>query len=224
MPRTRTLKFNARWALPVLLWIVSHIQIQPSFAGKPESPPVKATSQTAKNQVIVKIPAGTNLSPKLLKMLHSATQSATGIPNHKQSSVPYWRGHSLLDVEKYQAAIPFFTQYIEAYKRESLLIKHEDKVVHDFYLAWGYQNRGYCYLKLKRYDDGIRDLTEAIKLRPRYPPNYSNRAIAYRITGNSKLAEQDLLKVHSLPAITGDMSRDLQNEFGAVSAKPHVGS
>jgi len=60
------------------------------------------------------------------------------------------------------------------------------------YLALTYENRAYCYLKLKSYAPAIEDLSMAIRLRPDYAVNYSNRAKAYYLLGKRDLGDADM--------------------------------
>ena len=215
----QTSNFKVYTVLLAFIWIGARILIPPSFAGENKLPPGTKIIRRADDQFVIKIPKGAKLSPKVLKALQEANEEGGGIPNHKQSSAIYWRGRALLTANRYESAIPIFTQFIETYKSESLHLKKEDKVMHDYYLAWGFQNRGYCYLELRGYAEGIKNLSEAIKLRPHYAANYTNRAKAYRLLGKDKLAQDDLNKARLLPKPTGEVATDLENEFVPITKK-----
>ncbi|PWT94476.1 MAG: hypothetical protein C5B53_13080 [Candidatus Melainabacteria bacterium] len=134
-------------------------------------------------------------------------------PAHEKSERVYQEGRRLMGANKLDPAISKFSQFLEQFRNESQSIKNEKQNQHDLYLAWGYQCRGFCYLKEGQYEKGIQDLSEAIKLRPRYAVNYANRAKAYRLIGQPKLAKEDEAKVRSLPRVTGDMVTDWSQEF-----------
>ena len=57
---------------------------------------------------------------------------------------------------------------------------------------------GYAYANLGRYDEAIRDYTEAIELRPNFGVFYSWRASAYRAIGEYEKAEEDQAKADEL--------------------------
>jgi tetratricopeptide (TPR) repeat protein len=164
-----------------------------------------------------------NLADSYAKHLEKA-KFLEGVPRpdpaHKKSAQLYEHGRELMLANSFDLAIAKYSEYIEQFKKESQTIKHENKEEHNYYLAWGYQCRGFCYLNERKYERGIQDLSEAIKLRPRYATNYTNRAKAYRRIGNLKLAQEDEAKVRSLPHITGDTLSDLSREF----ASPAKGS
>jgi len=134
-------------------------------------------------------------------------------PRHAKSEKTYWTGREQMSASNFDSAIKFISQYIDEFKKESAGMKDEKQDEHDYYLAWGYQCRGFCYLHNKLLEKGVQDLNEAIKLRPRYAPNYANRAKAYRLMGNLKLAQEDEAKMRSLPPSTGNGVLDLQHEF-----------
>ena len=142
-----------------------------------------------------------------------------GVPaldlRHAASSKLYWSGRELMNSHKYEEAAKLYSQYIDKFIAESKGMKNEKQDEHDYYLAWGYQCRGFCSLQQKMYDQGVKDLTEAIKLRPRYVQNYVNRAKAYRLMGNIKLAEDDEAHIRTLPPMTGQVGVDLAHEFPA---------
>jgi len=60
------------------------------------------------------------------------------------------------------------------------------------FMALTYEHRSYCYLKLKQYKLAVADLSMAIRLRPDYAGNYSNRAKAYYLLGNRDLGDADM--------------------------------
>ncbi len=66
------------------------------------------------------------------------------------------------------------------------------------YLAFTYQQRAYCQLPLRQYALAIKDLDEAIKIRPDYALNFENRAKAQAILGNTKAAQTDLARFRDL--------------------------
>jgi hypothetical protein len=70
-------------------------------------------------------------------------------------------------------------------------------------------------LQLKPGEEIIRkNVSDAIKLRPNYVTNYVNRAKAYRLMGNIKLAQDDDAKIMTLPKSSGSYT-DLRREFAA---------
>jgi tetratricopeptide (TPR) repeat protein len=156
---------------------------------------------------------------ELSKMVENVPKPS---PIHKASTKMYWDGRRLMETDKLDEALPHFSDYITAFNKESATAKNEDKAEHDFYLSWGYQCRGYCYLQKKKYREGIADLTDAIKLRPNYPTNYMNRAKAYRLIHNALLAEADDAKVRSLPKLSGNVYANLSHEF--PTTKPDGGT
>ena len=134
------------------------------------------------------------------------------IPAHKASQELYYKVRASMDNNNFDKAIAGYSKYIADFTKESQGIKNENQDEHDYYLCWGYQSRAICYLNAHNYSDGIADLNEAIKLRPRYRANYVNRAKALRIVGNIKMAEKDEEKIRSFPARKGD-AEDLAAEF-----------
>jgi tetratricopeptide (TPR) repeat protein len=154
-----------------------------------------------------------HMSEKLEKMMAGVPKPD---PIHDSSQKTYWKGRRLMESGKTGEAIPLFSDYITQFKKESATTKKENQTEHDYYLSWGYQNRGYCYLHDKKYPEGVADLSDAIKLRPNYAMNYINRAKAYRLMGNIKLAQADDAKIMSLPKLTGATTADLQKEFPAT--------
>jgi tetratricopeptide (TPR) repeat protein len=59
--------------------------------------------------------------------------------------------------------------------------------------AIAYNNRAIAYMRLKKYDLAIRDLTLAIKAAPPWIVPLVNRAAAYRLNGQPDLARADLI-------------------------------
>ncbi len=136
-------------------------------------------------------------------------------PKHLKSQDLYHQGRGEMDDGRYGRAIGLFTAYIALHKQESKSIKNENKASHDYYLSWGYQNRAWCYIQLRDFGKAIDDLTDAIKLRPTYSPNYKNRAQCYKLTGRRDLAQRDLDAIPALPKNTNDVDADLAAEFPA---------
>ena len=64
--------------------------------------------------------------------------------------------------------------------------------------AWAYQDQGYIFCVFGQYRDGVRSLSEAIKIRPNYPGNYLNRATAYEKLGDHDSAKADTTMAKSL--------------------------
>jgi tetratricopeptide (TPR) repeat protein len=162
---------------------------------------------------------------RMLQMKERFDKLTAGIPKpdpiHEASQKTYWKARNLMDSEKVDEAIPLYSKYIDQFKKESAAAKNENKVEHDFYLSWGYQNRAYCYLHNKKYAEGVADLSDAIKLRPNYVTNYVNRAKAYRLMGKTKLALDDDEKIMTLPKSSGRYT-DLRREF--ATPKPGGGT
>jgi TonB family protein len=61
-----------------------------------------------------------------------------------------------------------------------------------------YWSRGNFYYELGKYDDAVKDYSEAIRLRPDYRYHYSDRAKAYEKLGKTDLAAADKKKAEEL--------------------------
>jgi tetratricopeptide (TPR) repeat protein len=68
----------------------------------------------------------------------------------------------------------------------------------DFY---GYYFRGWCYDNFRKYDEAIKNYTQAIKLNSSYTYAYLGRANMSRVTNKSRKAKKDYKKVISLEPI-----------------------
>ncbi len=66
-------------------------------------------------------------------------------------------------------------------------------------IALFYERRGYCNLQLKKYREGIDDLSTAISTGPPSPSEYRNRGLAYQLLGKQKEADADLAKARQTP-------------------------
>lgn len=120
------------------------------------------------------------------------------------SDAHFLKGLCLVGLSEFERAIPAFTRAIELSKKEIDEFRVSRKNVLpelDLRLSQEYQNRGYCFVKLERYQLGIDDISTAIKLRPMYKINYLNRARAYEKLGQKALAQKDRAKEKTLPAV-----------------------
>jgi tetratricopeptide (TPR) repeat protein len=122
------------------------------------------------------------------------------------SEVDCNKGIRVLDRKEYTGAIAYFTEVLKLIPQEARKKKSWSAGGHivdkNAYTAYAYEQRSYCYLNQKKYKAAIFDLTEAIKLRPRYCVNFTNRAKAYYLIGEKGLAAADITTARSLPPIT----------------------
>ncbi len=215
---------KANFERGLIVWLTSALSLAFSTAAQgqkqpSETEPVKSTKSAPGTKIDrgVLAPTMIRLGPGSWRHVRQKNDKLEGVPlrqaGHGKSTELYYGGREYMDNGNFDKAIECYCDYISAFKKESKSIKNEDKNSHDYYLSWGYQNRAYCYLMKNDYKSAIVDLTVAIALRPRYAPNYINRAKAYRITGKPELAAADLEKVRSLPKTSGDPYVDLPKEF-----------
>jgi tetratricopeptide (TPR) repeat protein len=61
-------------------------------------------------------------------------------------------------------------------------------------------NRGFAFNELKRYKEGLSDLSRSITLDPKKADAYFNRALSYQKLGQPDLANQDIEKGKELKA------------------------
>lgn len=61
-----------------------------------------------------------------------------------------------------------------------------------------YNSRGDYYYEFGKYEDALKDYNEAVRLKPDYPYNYSDRANAYEKLGKTDLAAADNKKFDEL--------------------------
>jgi superkiller protein 3 len=75
-----------------------------------------------------------------------------------------------------------------------------------------YNNLGYIYNKLKRYDEAIAPLKKAIELDPKYAPAYYNLGAAYINTNNKTGAKEQYQILQPLDAALARLLLDLINK------------
>jgi len=96
-------------------------------------------------------------------------------------------------LHEYREAIAGFSQAINL--SQSYLSANRKPGVNQttgvLYLALSYENRASTYVRINEYQKAVGDFGRAIKIRPKYPPNYRNRAIIYERLGNQTKAKAD---------------------------------
>ena len=82
--------------------------------------------------------------------------------------------------------------------------------------------KGNSLFESGNYNDSLNEYTEAIKVDPKYPDAYFNRALTYRILNNFGAAKKDLdtvmelqPKSHDAPLLIGDMAEANNDLLGA---------
>ena len=70
-------------------------------------------------------------------------------------------------------------------------LTHQIDLLKDKAADLDYAERGDFYYELGKYEDAVKDYTEAIRLGPDYPRNYRNRAATYEKLGKKDLADAD---------------------------------
>lgn len=98
--------------------------------------------------------------------------------------------------KRYTVAI----DYIASCEKQGIIDKCGSPESVGLLKSTNFASRGFCYMNSKEYNKGVSDLTQAIKYRPYYSINYSNRAKAYRLLGKKELALQDDKKAAELNA------------------------
>ena len=105
-------------------------------------------------------------------------------------------GLNAADENHFSDAIKNFTQVLSMIPLEEKDVDawHVAGIIANkrLFMALTYEQRSYCYLKLKQYNLAIADLSMAIRLRPDYAANYSNRAKAYYLLGKRDLGDADM--------------------------------
>ncbi len=89
-------------------------------------------------------------------------------------------------------------------------------------LAKDHWKKGNTLFEGGNYNDSLGEYTEAIKVDPKYPDAYFNRALTYRILNNYSAAKKDLEVVMELqpksadaPLLVGDMAESMNDLLGA---------
>jgi tetratricopeptide (TPR) repeat protein len=120
----------------------------------------------------------------------------------KGSEVTFNKGLSMIDNREFARATLNFSnvlQVIPLEAREKTSWRAFGHAIdRRLYTAFAYQERSVCSLETGNYMLAVADLTEAIKLRPDYAPNYESRAKAYNLIGNKALADADLKTARAL--------------------------
>jgi tetratricopeptide (TPR) repeat protein len=131
----------------------------------------------------------------------------------------YWTmGIVMEGANNFDSANNCFSAYIRQYQDLLKTWPSTKNTWNNYYFAIGYEKRAACRIKLKQYEQAIYDLTQAIELRPWCVKNYSDRAAAYRMSGQPKLADEDELHARSLPALTMNPLQDLETELSSERA------
>eukprot|EP00457_Paulinella_chromatophora_P002371 gb/GEZN01002375.1/.p1 GENE.gb/GEZN01002375.1/~~gb/GEZN01002375.1/.p1 ORF type:complete len:706 (+),score=138.43 gb/GEZN01002375.1/:76-2193(+) len=117
------------------------------------------------------------------------------------------RGNAYLAQHLYETAI-------EEYTKAIAMVKVGDKRA-----AKAYANRAYCYAMLGKFDEAIRDATEAIKLDPNNAAAYATRAKAREAQDDLNRALDDYQKATELDPNNQDYWRD-RRALEAGGVKP----
>ena len=80
----------------------------------------------------------------------------------------YNKGHQADNEEKYEEAIKWFTKALE-------LCKEDEKIPK----CWAYNNIGYIYIKLKNYDEALKNLELAVKCSDKIEVAWNNLGVVY---------------------------------------------
>jgi serine/threonine protein kinase len=131
-----------------------------------------------------------NQAQKMQKLLKSLSTHST--------VSKYTLGMQLMRAGKYQEALNDFNQDLEI--RLMSLQADPTNLLLTRTVAWEYENRAYTLMKLHRYEEGIKDLDQAIELHPYDQRNFMNRARAYTILGKVDLARKDFERARSMPS------------------------
>ncbi len=99
--------------------------------------------------------------------------------------------------------------------KDSLTLWNHELALYPNTVAGPYNNRGYAYRALGKYEEAIKDFTRAIEIDPYYRGAYNNRAYSFQILGDYDRAVSDFTR--ALKLMPGDVWA-LNNRGAALGA------